>query len=312
MSALQILIYAAVLVFLVANFTRFVRMKATPIHLRWELYPVAHDFKRFKYGGSFLEESDWHGKEIHKSLIGEMRVMLPEIFFLKGVWEHNRGLWLWSYPFHIGLYLLSALIIVLIVSGFAIGQRIYGGYDNLGAFGQILHNLTYYMLAAGCLIGAIGTVGLFFRRVFDREMASSSAFGSFFNIIFIGLIFASGLALVISGEAAEKLLKFFHPLVNFKSMEGMADLGAAMTVHATISALFILYLPFTHMTHFFMKWFTYHEVRWEDEPNRPGGAMDKKLQKQLAYPVSWAAPHIKGDGKKSWVDVVTGEGKKDE
>jgi len=309
MSVLQILIYAAVLVFLVANFTRFVRMKATPIHLRWELYPVAHDFKRFKYGGSFLEESDWHGKETHKSLIGEMRVMLPEIFFLKGVWEHNRGLWLWSYPFHVGLYLLSVLIVVLIVSGFAIGEQINGGYDNLGAFGKILYNLSYYMLAVGCVIGIIGSIGLFFRRAFDREMSANSAFGSYFNIIFIGLIFASGLALIISGDAVEKLVKFYYSLVNFK---GLTNLGAAMTVHALISALFILYLPFTHMTHFFMKWFTYHEVRWEDTPNRPGGAMDKKLQKQLAYPVSWAAPHIKGDGKKSWVEIVTEEGKTDE
>jgi hypothetical protein len=59
------------------------------------------------------------------------------------------------------------------------------------------------------------------------------------------------------------------------------------------------------MTHFIAKYFTYHEVRWNDEPNEKNSKIEKEIDKVLQYPVSWSAPHIKGDGKKNWVDVAT-------
>ena len=65
------------------------------------------------------------------------------------------------------------------------------------------------------------------------------------------------------------------------------------------------YIPLTHMSHFFTKWFTYHHIRWSDEPNLPGGKIERQVTEALQYPVSWAAPHIRGDGKKNWVDVAT-------
>jgi hypothetical protein len=59
------------------------------------------------------------------------------------------------------------------------------------------------------------------------------------------------------------------------------------------------------MTHFFTKFFTYHKVRWEDEPNVKGSKMQEKIAKQLQNPVTWAAPHIGADGKKNWIAIVT-------
>jgi nitrate reductase gamma subunit len=309
MSVLQIFIYAAALIFIVTNITRFIRMAATPIHLRWELYPVAHDVKRFKYGGSFLEESDWYTKHTQKSMMGELRVMLPEIFFLKGVWEYNRGLWFWSFMFHVGLYLLSALIGLLILGGIIIGGQIYYGPETLSLIGKIIYNLSYAMLWVGCIAGIIGSLGLIIKRASNREMSASSSFGSYFNLIFIGAIFVTGLIFLLSGNAVDTLLKFYYTLITFKTMP---QFGTAFTVYAAVSGAFILYLPFTHMTHFFMKYFTYHKVRWEDEPNFRGSKMEKKIQKQLSYPVTWAAKHINADGKKNWVDIATEEVKKDE
>ncbi len=309
MTLLQILVYVAAGVFLVTNITRFIRMASTPIHLRWELYPVAHDVKRFKHGGSFLEESDWYTKETQKSMAGELRVMLPEILLLKGVWEYNRKLWLWSFTFHVGLYLLSAMIILMLISAIVIGPEIFYGYEMLSGIGKILYNLSYAVFFAGCIIGTIGALGLLIMRMTNHEMAMSSSFGSYFNIIFIGAIFVSGLALILSGNPIEKLTTFYYAMITFK---GLPNLGAAFTIHAAISALFILYLPFTHMTHFFMKYFTYHKVRWEDEVNKPGSKLEQKLGEQLAYKVTWAAPHIKADGKKSWADIATEEVDKDE
>ena len=74
-----------------------------------------------------------------------------------------------------------------------------------------------------------------------------------------------------------------------------------------LASLLIAYVPLTHMSHFFTKYFMYHDIRWSDEPNLRGGEIERKLAEPLGYPVSWSASHIKGDGKKTWVDVATAD-----
>ncbi|MBL7040297.1 MAG: nitrate reductase, partial [Pirellulaceae bacterium] len=64
-------------------------------------------------------------------------------------------------------------------------------------------------------------------------------------------------------------------------------------------------IPLTHMSHFFTKWFMYHDIRWSDEPNLPGGKLEQQIATALQYPVSWSASHIRGDGKRTWADIAT-------
>ena len=79
--------YASVAVFVIAVVTKFVKYASMPIHLRWELYPVAHEKGRAHYGGSYLEEPDWWTKSRESSLIGELKVMgrEPQHVFVFGV-----------------------------------------------------------------------------------------------------------------------------------------------------------------------------------------------------------------------------------
>jgi hypothetical protein len=37
----------------------------------------------------------------------------------------------------------------------------------------------------------------------------------------------------------------------------------------------------------------------------PGGDEESTINDLLKQPVSWAAPHIKADGNKSWAEVAT-------
>ena len=97
-SILLVVTYGAVAVFLTAVVHRAVKISRLPLHLRWELYPVAHEGRRARYGGSYLEEPDWWTKPREVSLAGELKVMIPEILLLAGVWEHNRPQWLRSFP----------------------------------------------------------------------------------------------------------------------------------------------------------------------------------------------------------------------
>jgi nitrate reductase gamma subunit len=80
-----------------------------------------------------------------------------------------------------------------------------------------------------------------------------------------------------------------------------------MAVHLALGLVFLAYLPFTQMMHFVAKYFTYHEVRWNDEPLVVGGKLERKVKKLLNQPVTWAGPHVHADGKKTWVDIATEE-----
>jgi nitrate reductase gamma subunit len=64
-----------------------------PLHLRWELAPIPHEKGKARYGGSYLEEYEWWTKPRHRSHVSPMMYMAREILLLRGVWQHNRGLW---------------------------------------------------------------------------------------------------------------------------------------------------------------------------------------------------------------------------
>jgi hypothetical protein len=61
------------------------------------------------------------------------------------------------------------------------------------------------------------------------------------------------------------------------------------------------------MMHPVAKYFTYHQVRWDDRPMESGSSMEREVQSLLQQPVTWAAPHVGADGTKSWVDIASGE-----
>ena len=128
-------LYASVLVFLVASVVRAVGYARLPLHLRWELYPVPHEAKeRAKHGGSYFEMKDWWTQPVESDFSGEVRCMLEEILFLKGLREFKRRMWYRSYPFHLGLYLAigaSALLLASAVLSIAAPTCGRGGLERL-------------------------------------------------------------------------------------------------------------------------------------------------------------------------------------
>ena len=93
---------------------------------------------------------------------------------------------------------------------------------------------------------------------------------------------------------------FVVGMLTFKMGEIESPLFAAQMVFAFA---LIAYIPLTHMSHFFMKYFMYHDIRWGDEPN-DNKEMSAKIAAVLNYPVAWSAAHIHGTGK-TWAEVAT-------
>ena len=83
-----------------------------------------------------------------------------------------------------------------------------------------------------------------------------------------------------------------------------------LAVQMAVAALFIFYLPFTRMVHFFSKYFTYHQVRWDDRPVEPGSALERKLLSALDFGVDWSAEHVKTG--RTWLEIATTLPKKDD
>jgi len=304
-SILLVVTYASIVVFVAAIAIRALKIARLPLHLRWELYPVAHEKGRAHYGGSYFEEVDWWTKPRHSSVVGELKVMIPEIVLLAGVWEHNRKHWLRSFPFHFGLYLLAVLIVLLLAGGIGEAAGMSVTADG-GMVEKALYHLTYVVGYAGMGLGLLGAAALLATRIFDADYREYTKKADFFNLAFFVVTFV----VAIAGHAVADpyfvgLRAYFAQLVTFGSSDAVATVQVLTAAEIILGCLLLAYIPLTHMSHFFTKWFMYHDIRWSDEPNRPGGKIEQQVVAQLQYPVSWSAPHIRGDGKKNWVDVAT-------
>jgi len=295
---LSIFAYMAILFFIIAVIIRAKRIAATPAHLRWELYPVPHERgDKAKYGGSYLEELDWWTKPIGGSKIGELGVMIPEILLLKGVWEHNRGLWFWSWSFHMGLYAAIGMVFLLILAAI-IGPAT--------AIGKLAVDIGGIICIVGYVLGALGCLGMLVKRLADRKLKMFTTTASIFNLLFILAIFLTGIVAIQKTNPGfvNQLQTFISGLIKF---DHYTPQEAAVSWHIIVALLFIIYLPLTHMVHFVAKYFTYHDVRWNDEPNFKDSAIEKDIHKSLEYKPTWAAKHINADGRKNWVDIATEE-----
>ena len=161
---LLVVSYALLLVFLLAFVIRTVGIARLPVHLRWELAPVPKEKGRSRYGGSYLEEYEWWKKPREHSVVSELTYMGKEILLLKALWEHNRGLWWFSFPFHWGLYLLIG------AGGLAVLAGLLSVVGADAASASLGGAWIPVIAGAGYLLGLVGTLGLLARRVMVRTM----------------------------------------------------------------------------------------------------------------------------------------------
>lgn len=302
MGFLHIAVYLSFLLFAAMVIARAIKIATAPIHLRWELYPVPHEKGKAHYGGSYMEEPEWWTKHPKKSHFNELFVMAQEIVLLKGVWEHNRPLWVGSFTFHFALYMYIVNVVLLkltVLLGYT-GAEIAAATSGIPYF---IYILIYFLSCGGAIIGLFGAVRLFMQRVADTNLSKYSSPSHYFNILLIGAIYLTVLIWTITDpNFVSNALGFMAGLVTFSAMP---ELPAAAWWNILLTCFFLIYLPLTHMTHFFTKYFTYHKVRWEDEANLPGSKIPDKIGALLNQPVTWAAPHIGADGKKTWLVIAT-------
>ena len=292
----HVFIIGSLAVFVFILVYRTIRIINLPTHLRWELAPIPREKDRGKYGGSYFEEYEWWRKPRQKSRIAVIKYMAIEILLLRAIWKHNRALWPLSLAFHSGIYLVALAVLLSIVSALiSIG----------GIASEVLLDITSVIAIIGYILGGLGTIGLILKRISDADLRPFNSFSTYFNLIFLGAIFVTGF---ISWLQAVSLAADMSLLIKQTlTLDSAINISFPLSLHISLSLLFLIYLPLTNMIHFVAKYFTYHEIRWDDEPQDT--KMTKEIRGLMKQPVGWSSSHIRAEDKKNWMDTSTGHEK---
>ncbi len=295
-SLLLALTYLAVLVFAAGVVMKALKYARAPMHLRWELYPVPHEKGKSHYGGSYLEEVDWWTKPRESDFVGEVKAMLEEMLLIRSLWHHNRSQWYASFPFHFGIYMLFGLVGLLVL-----GVPLEGALGTASPLWGVLQGLTVIVGGIGLTLATFGAASLLWRRFTNPNLSRMSSLSDYLNLIVILAAFlGAGYAWLTADNSFSLLREFIRGALTFNPQ---AAVHPAVAAELVLASIFMIYLPFTHMTHFVAKYFTYHTVRWDDTPNMNEPEMQAKILANLTRPVGWSASHIHSD--KSWAETAT-------
>ena len=210
LSWLQVLAYIAFAVLVIGVAVRAIKYFTMPIHLRWELYPVPHEKKE----GSYFEEIDWWKKPRKKHYLNHIIFVIQEILFIRALYHHNRKLWNFSFPFHLRLYLVIGWLALLLLSAIL---NTFGLGANLAEFAR---RLAVFIGVFGFILGIIGSIGLIIKKATAEELKGYTAPVGYFNVIFILMVFVSGIgAWVTSDPHFLSVRAFVEGLITLKSVE---------------------------------------------------------------------------------------------
>ncbi len=288
-------------IFVITMYTvKAVKYLRLPRHLRWELYPVMHE-ERYRYGGSYFEETDWISRTRKKGRLRSIIFLLQEYFSMSEYFKRQKTYWLVLYPWHIGFILI---ITFHILTFFAAAIEL-AGMPVSGDSPFVTGRLFYYAVLLIGLVsfasGLIGSIGVMIRRVADEDLRLYATPQNYFTYLFCVAVFASGLyAWYAVDPTFSEYREFWMGLI---TLHPVAVAGAS-ALHILLFDLFLIYLPFTRSMHYITRLFAFLLIRWDDEPNLRGSKLEAELLQQLGQKVTWAAPHIKSG--QSWVDQVKG------
>lgn len=300
--------YLAVIIMVVAVAKKVYTFMTMPRHLRWDLYPIAHDGPE----GSPYQEMDHWEKHRKPSLAHEIAEMGEEIIFLKRTFQHNRKMWNFSYPMHAGMYFViawMALIVFGAILQICAGVKIASTSTIFWA--QAINAVTVVVGVLGLVAGLFGTLGILYLRYTDEDLKDYTSPVTFLNLYLLLALFGVGLFAWFTVDSSFAVARnYVQALLTFKSI----PLPGIMVLEIVLLAIFFIYLPFSRMLHFVGKYFFYHDIMWDDEMLVKGGKLENNILGYMGYNMNWSAPHINPND--TWINQAgtnpTKEAKKKE
>ncbi len=284
--------WVALIAFIGLSVKKFMEYGKLPQHGRQDLYPVPLETdEKFRYGGSYMEEDKWYEKERHHNLKRELIDMFEEMLFIKKLFINQNSFWWLSYSLHLGMYAAIAWSVLVLIGAFLPACFLTG-------------IVTFLTILAGIIAGVlmtVGAIGLLCKRLFVKEFKNYTTPQEYFNLIILLATSASGLLVWLGdmqfefGRNIARAMFTFKPLTAFYP-EGMP---AALAIFILLLAFISIYIPLTKLSHYVGKFYTFHKVIWDNEPNLPGSQVEANILAAQQKPkdpnaLKWSAPHISG------------------
>ncbi|WP_031515119.1 nitrate reductase gamma subunit [Desulfofalx alkaliphila] len=287
---LTVFIYLSIIAFVGLSLYKAYQFSKMPMHGRWELYPVPKEPDgKGHYGGSYYEDLEWWNKPRRVSYVGELVDMAKEMLFIKNLFVNQRRQWWICYAMHLGIYLLVLWAVMLLVGAITI---LSGGAvaADAGSWGALVYYVTFLSGAAGAILLAVGSIGMYLKRSFSETLNKYTTPLEYFNLFFLFVVALSGIIVWAGDIGFNYGREIMVALLTFSPIQ--ADL--ALTVHILLLGAVMIYIPQTKMSHYVGKYFAFHKVLWENEPNLRNSKMERIVKEALSYKpkASWSAPHI--------------------
>ncbi|KJS22062.1 MAG: nitrate reductase gamma subunit [Clostridiaceae bacterium BRH_c20a] len=292
---LLILSYVSLLAFIGLSIYKAIQYGKMPMHGRLDLYPVPKEKGKGHYGGSYYEVLEWWKKPRETSLFEEIVDMLKEVLFIKKLFDNQRPLWWISYSLHLGIYILFVWTALLFVGALTELAGITMGSGHWWAV--VVYHLTFITGLVGALMVAFGAGALLIKRQFVDYFKKYTTLQEYFNLAFILVVAVTGLMVWVSDPGFNYGRHIAMSMLTFSPIEA----SAVLSLHIILLGILLIYIPLTKMSHYVGKYFSFHKVLWDNDPNVPGSEVDKIIKEaQIAKPKNnWSAPHYQPEPPKT-------------
>ena len=291
----MLLVFYAILamfLFLAISAYKAYKYAKMPIHGRLELYPVPKE-KGHGHGGSYMEEQEWWTKPRETSFASELVDMLKEMLFIKKLFQNQKPFWWLSYALHLGIYFIIAWTIILTVGAITLLSGGTVAADS-GVWGKLLFYVTPLVGWIGFMLASFGALTLIIRRLTDSVLRKYTTPQEYFNLLLLFVVTITG-ALVWSSDITMSNAR--EAMVNVLSFQPLNG-DPLLITHIILTGFMLIYIPSSKMSHYVGKFFTFHKVLWDNDPNLPGSKVDEMIRQGANYKPQnkWSAPHIAGTG----------------
>lgn len=269
----SVLVLVAFAAFLVLSALKFLKYSKLSTHGRFDLYPVPKEgADKVRYGGSYFEEDRWWDKKRSTSLSTEVVEIMKEMFFIKTLFDNQRSLWWASFLFHAGVYILFGWSVLLILGAFVRADFVIAVINVVGE--------------VGFAFATVGAALLLARRLTDEASRVYMTPAEYFNLILI-------LAVLVTGIASWTVYANVYDVAAQVLTLSVTQLPALVAVHFVLLGLMMVYIPVSKMGHYAGKFFAFHKVLWDNDPNLPGSKVERDMRAASETPAksSWSAPH---------------------
>lgn len=293
---LSVVAYFGIILFVGLSVYKAYHLAKLPMHGRMDLYPVPKE-KGYEHGGSYYEEVLWWNKPREVSHVTEFIEMLKEILFIKKLFENQRSFWWFSYALHLGIYFLMAWTILLVAGAISILNGVLVAANSPSIWGLLLYYLTFVTGDLGLILAVVGSGLLIVRRIFETTLKKYTSPQEYFNLLLIFVTLVTGILAWGIGPSFQTAQEATANIITFTSFSATP----IVIVNVVLVAIMLTYIPLSKMSHYVGKYFTFHTVLWENNPNLKGSTVEQRVKKATAYcpTTSWSAPHIKASCKET-------------